>query len=234
MSTNDTTRPDLLLEATLALLDGWCGPIVVRRGTTHTPLWIPGVWLGWSDEDAATLNYEAVDPTLENGAAEFRDEVEVYLDLSRRECRDRVARALAVPLWELYASQRAKVHAPKPSPYAPGHLVRWRHDPHGYTVVHWAVSDNDGSWRMRVRFFCLADLDPNDGTRLPDGTRLVDALALLHVARAAFKADWAVDAMRPKPPCSTCGDVGTVPAEQGPPMAQDECPECHGVPPVVL
>lgn len=84
----------------------------------------------------------------------------VFLDLSRAECRDRVVRVLGGTDWVYVAS-----------------AVGW-----------WLWLDRQPSDRGEGRYYpasgpALAGLDPNDDTRLPDGSRLVDALALAAVAR---------------------------------------------------
>lgn len=102
-----------------------------------------------------------------------RDMGSLTLDLSRAECRDRVVRVLGGTDW---------VYVPS--------VVGWR---------LWL--DRQPSDRGEGRYYpasgpALAGLDPTDDTRLPDGSRLVDALALAAVARHVLGAT-APDASSP-------------------------------------
>lgn len=173
-----TPDPRLLVQATPDLLEGWCGPVVVRdRTTEHHTVWQNGGWL-----DTFTRRWRP----LGDG--------NVHLDLSRAECRDRVARVLARVLggtapngvtWSCNSYHRRKC---------------WHLFCHGAPML-----DRDGSGRPRpvppsrpqhfggqawpnrgwyLHVPALSALKNNDDTRLPDGSRLVDALALAEVWRA--------------------------------------------------
>ena len=148
---------DLLLPvaACPGILDGWCGPVVVETQGT-----------GW--REAAVVGDYIV---LFSGRGQAYVEVagaaadpHICLDLSRAECRDRVARWLAPdagapPGWTLYNGVG------------------------GTWFGGWASPADAGAWAKRVPIVpALARLDPNDDTRLPDGSRRVDALALRAVA----------------------------------------------------
>ena len=134
---------DLLLPATAALLDGWCGPVTVYASEETCVVdgcaWsLGGFW----------ESLDAMGP--------------MTLDLSRAECRDRVAR----------------------------HLTRDRDEPvPGPARLVWRGNTNDlhiGGVRVArsTDVPALLDLDPEDDTRLPDGSRVVDALALRFVAES--------------------------------------------------
>ena len=135
---------DLLLKATHELLDGWCGPVMWRGLLVHCKGTVVGdeVWV--CDHRGQFLVSLA----------------DLHLDLSRAECRDRVAR-----------------------------VVR-RHEPYGLT---WLPGDGGVHWMVRAvsrsEWLDAAGLDPNDDTRLPDGSRLVDAQALLVVAKEVLYGD---------------------------------------------
>lgn len=159
---------DLLTPATADLLEGWTGPVVARdRAGGDEPAIVDGdnqvVWL----LDGSTVDYNtSYLPVL------FDDQmnhVEILLDLSRAECRDRVARCLAVRLY------------PAEAPFVAAAVVPGRRAfgwPEGLTFGLSVVTVADGErWRA---FDCdeVAALDPSDDTHLPDGSRRVDALAL--------------------------------------------------------
>lgn len=155
----------LLIPATRALVEEWCGP-VVTRATHYGGAWAPWVVVNAgggtvtvaSSSDAATVTVG-----------------DVFLDLSRAECRDRVARVLAD---------------------IRGIAIRWTTAPrfrYGYSksagldgpeqAVFWDYRGDSG--HPEVPGF--SGLNPNDDTRLPDGSRLVDALAIAAVARQVLR-----------------------------------------------
>lgn len=151
----DVIDERLLLQATPALLDGWCGPVEVDGRETVV-------------DRGRVLDFADWEPAEDFIAG-------VWLDLSRAECRDRVARVVAavlgVPLaergalwmhqgagiWGLFCGSRSFLFKGKPDR---------------------RFSPNNPTWVKN-----LDSLDPEDDTRLPDGSRLVDALALAIVAR---------------------------------------------------
>lgn len=158
--------PRLLVPATRALLDGWCGP-VDASGNPAALLW------GW-DESALVA-------WLGLGVGSLRQVPmsTLSLDLSRAECRDRVARVVAEKVGLLRMGA-------KPVCTAPDFTTR-------FDLPHWTMAGpqfgNGGggsslTW-IPSEGFCdeLAYLNPNNDTRLSDGSRLMDALALAAVAR---------------------------------------------------
>jgi len=165
----------LRLPATPELLDGWCGPIMVHRGLADAPCWVPGVWLGWDGDNVALLNYVAVDINAEIGWPEGHEDVHVdsvYLDMARAECRDRVARFI-------HGSRPDKLGVSTREPDSIGvgemRIGRMRFAD-GWHDDGAAYFPGDG-------VPTLADLDPEDPRLLPDGSRYVDALALMLVCR---------------------------------------------------
>ena len=158
---------DLLLKATPALLDGWCGPVVVEiphHGHAGSiALGADLVPLCWDEVGCCDL------PDGYSSAAPH------YLALSRAECRDRVARVV----FGRVASPRCwRAHrAGRPM----GVAFRMTLGDVWYEGGDWW----DGGQGHDPARFCpaLASLYPSDDTRLPDGSRLVDAQALLAVAR---------------------------------------------------
>lgn len=165
---------DLHVTATPDLLDGWTGQALLQ---TQGARWVEGVVL---DGDHAAHFV---------GGSVYRDSIEldlirrIRLDLSRAECRDRVCRVLAARLlrevpangdgyswrmepvscsWELQTHNR-------------NWMARFAADTSGW----FAVDEGNRTGRFPSRSVpALADLDPDDDTRLPDGSRRVDALAL--------------------------------------------------------
>lgn len=158
----------LLIKATPELLEGWCGPVRVPDPAWRSAaVWgpsedpdCPGCWLTWA-------------PFL--GLQQWIAD-QIRLDLSRAECRDRVVRVLAwecryVPegaWWWNIGDGRWSLRAP---------LGGGK----GYVTFRSPGSPEPSEARPEVS--ALADLDPTDNTRLPDGSRLVDALALAAVWR---------------------------------------------------
>lgn len=162
----------LLIEATPALLSGWAGPVVFTRGggtpgvvvgTTRlgsTGEWVPLVW--WLPDDDGL------------GEAKPSHVSSLSLDLSRAECRDRVARAAAPHVFgDILASDILLTAC-----MVPGRTI-------GPLVMGMSITTVHEGERWRHVEAC-ADLDPLDETRLHDGSRRVDALALLHVARTVL------------------------------------------------
>lgn len=166
----------LLLPATRALVEGWCGPVVVRGlSPFHDG---PAVLLGPREPSARAgdwLVYLLHD--VEEGcevASVSPDEIR--LDLSRAECRDRVWRVVVAALG-------SPVDRPEVT-----------HDEDGLVILAGDLRDEQAQMYVwdrqgrpagaaRLHVPALADLDPDDDTRLPDGSRLVDALALALVAK---------------------------------------------------
>lgn len=162
------TAPDprLLLSATRALLEGWCGPggldgrLVLVDGDGELVVLLDGAWIFYN---AAYL------PVVFD--EDMRPMGELTLDLSRAECRDRVARVVAAGRWPMQVQSTALrwgTRIPEERAWVLG----------GAWVYTSCVEEPD-----EVLVPALADLDPTDDTRLPDGSRLVDALALAAVAR---------------------------------------------------
>lgn len=156
---------NLLLKATPELLAGWCGP----GCWGDQPVVILGLAQG-EKLGARIICPRAVAP--KPISIKFST---LYLDLSRSEVRDRVARVVASMLYDDGPFIMAAV--------VPGTRVLAPYPHYGMATT----TALDGSrWRAleEERFPDLdATLDPNDDTRLPDGSRLVDAQALLAVAR---------------------------------------------------
>lgn len=163
-----TPDPRLLVPATRALLEGWCGPVVTSS--------MAGA--GVSDGSAVLRVDSGERCRVVGWSYDWYPLRNVFLDLSRAECRDRVARVVLVseghpsaPAWwyRIGASDAA-----------------WALHPAG-TCIQFMPSTGGGRRATYDGWGCpvpaLADLDPNDDTRLPDGSRLVDALALAAVAR---------------------------------------------------
>lgn len=162
-------RADLLLPATPELLDGWCGPVVLRVDehdaevvvVTYRP-----------DTNMVGISYKR-QPYIEGQWAPLDC---ILLDLSRAECRDRVARVLAAVVYD----------ADLVLTTAPRFFCAWTRDRKwcmdAEVVRHARDGSRSGGCAGGEWWKSLADLDPHDDTRLPDGSRLVDALALHAVA----------------------------------------------------
>lgn len=146
----------LLVPASTALLDGWCGPVVLHRTRLvsvdvdddgYALVWPQGQWISCDV---------------------------LFLNLSQAEARDRVARVLAA---------RFGV------PTAHGVMVRfeWESDDDDQPSANLNIIGLGAEFSSHYWTPCgvraLAGIDPDDDTRLPDGSRLVDALALAAVAR---------------------------------------------------
>jgi len=143
-----TTDPRLLLPAADALLRVWCGPVVLDGYDTVAR---------WSNGESSVLVIES--PDLEYWVClDMIGSGRLFLDLSRAECRDRVARALAS-----------------------GDSAFWVYDL-GKFGAGWELRSGAGTRWWGRTLPALAGLDPSSDERLPDGSRLVDALALALVA----------------------------------------------------
>ena len=157
----------LLVPATRALVDGWCGPVVVDGRATVT----------WWDNGASSVWVETTPDG--DGYWLIAAIASAALDLSRAECRDRVARVVA----GLALAPRAGL-----VDSCTAHTWEWAP---AMDQRRWTLSGNGGGrgWEHfgLKSVPALADLDPNDDTRLPDGSRLVDALALAAVARQVLR-----------------------------------------------
>lgn len=167
----------LLVPATHSLLDGWCGPVRTPKGAE--------VSIGRVDIEDGPFGpvLAALTVRLSDGVEHWLDLRNIALDLSRAECRDRVARVLAA---QLRGDRVPTAIAPEWTPH-----LRTRSAAGGLGHV------NDGGWWHLwiggYRRFdagaidALSALDPHDDARLPDGSRLVDALALAAVAREVLR-----------------------------------------------
>jgi len=152
----------LRIPATRALLEGWCGP-VLERGTRV-------IACGITPKGLCDV---AVPSTGRFGCVPI---ALISLDASHAEVRDRVCRVLAATLYtDGPHSSACVVPGRRGLGGAPGLLF-------GLLTV---TPEDGDRWRWfdDDRAPALAALDPNDDTRLPDGSRLVDALALAAVAR---------------------------------------------------
>lgn len=155
------TDAPLLLQATEALLAGWCGPVV------------------WDGEEAMLFDdgYLVQRDGGKPYPAGYPELPDLRLDLARATVRDRVARVVfgtpSLPrCWRAHSAGYAKGVAFQ---MGRGEGGVW------YEGGDWW----DGGQGHSPKRFCpaLAALDPHDDTRLPDGSSRVDALALLAVAR---------------------------------------------------
>ena len=183
---------DLLLEAPPALLDGWCGPVVYRAGGRT-----PGVVVGTCEHKGTRVFrvwWES--PAHPHGTGHPTHPSALLLDLSRAECRDRVARVVAAVM-RLDTANGVQYLLRSGEPQdAPGFIeacggrifvtASLDEGTMASPLDPWlmASSEPDEPW---LTVPALATLDPNDNTRLPDGSRRVDALALLHVARTVLQ-----------------------------------------------
>lgn len=161
-----TPDPRLLLPATRALLEGWCGPGLLD----NEPVLVDGDNGCVIRLDGTLVEYDtSYLPVVFD--TDMRPCGTLSLPLSRAECRDRVARVLGdVRLIRIRWTTS----------------LRFRY---GYSrsaaldgpeeAVFWDLHGDAGHPEVAA----FAHLDPNDDTRLPDGSRLVDALALAVVAR---------------------------------------------------
>lgn len=152
---------DLTIPATRELLDGWCGPVQVD------PFGISGLKPSWN----LAAGGSALDgwillggPRLHAWPVTDETVAHVRLDLARAEVRDRVCRVgwgwPGMP--RIVAREVATTTCPHP--------------------------ERDADWRLSVVLNIseaeivqdgpIAGLDPDDETRLPDGSRRVDLEAL--------------------------------------------------------
>ncbi len=159
---NTDPDPRLLVSATQELLDDWCGPVLVDGLPSIANLG-EVLWRGPSQAEPRWWYWKNPD--------------RVDLDLHFAECRDRVCRVLI-------ASRRPAMRAHHGARFRPG-VTR------GVWVLHGDQSESEtfaasgGGWTCVP---ALADLDPTDGTRLPDGSRFVDAWALKLVAESVWRS----------------------------------------------
>lgn len=174
----------LLVPATAALLDGWCGPALAEDSDGN---WAPVVvialarpdllaaWVVDLDLDALDDRADQIAEDCDGRIAELVSFVHLSLDLSRAECRSRVALLLA-PLMGL-----GRVDSACGMPGRTWYLT------HG---LAWSEAYEGSGWR-RYPDSCedvLADIPvEGDDTRLPDGSRWVDAAALAAVAREVLR-----------------------------------------------
>lgn len=199
----------LHIRATAPLLEGWCGPVVahdcdgdahrcVSLGWSNNPH-IPGAWVfDEADTDSFRENEDEPGP-------QFVSDVHLLLDLSRAECRDRVCRVLAARFGLLPGAAWLTLREGRREAYWPVYSMRADNTPvYGTSVevipTHAVLSTQPRIGRTSASFGALpvpykhgeyfdgvvpalAALDPNDDARLPDGSRLVDALALAAVWR---------------------------------------------------
>lgn len=105
-----TPDPRLLLPATRALLEGWCGPGLLD----NEPVLVDGDNGCVIRLDGTPLDYDtSYLPVVFD--AYMRSRGTLRLDLSRAECRDRVARVVAAGRWPMQV-QRVPAHrAPTPA-----------------------------------------------------------------------------------------------------------------------
>lgn len=160
---------ELLIPATAALLDGWVGPLVYV-GDDGAERW-SCVVESWSPDRSRVRVVGVILPGMAGVTAGCAIS-ELRLDLSRAECRDRVARVIdgSGPLvTEIYTAY--------PGPISKISI--------GCTLY---ISQPYGrGWGEPRCIPALAALDPADDRRLPDGSRWVDAAALTIVAREVLR-----------------------------------------------
>lgn len=153
---------DLLLKASPSMLEDWCGPVATTLGQ-------------WT---------VALDGRVPSSIPWRPDSL--HLDLSRPECRDHVKRLVARRRWYHDLDESTLVWFCTPvSDTAPGddRHHRWGMESNRGAMVYqpaWAPKHEGNVPELR-------DLDPTNDTRLPDGSRLVDAQALLVVARKVLR-----------------------------------------------
>lgn len=147
----------LLLRATPALLEGWSGPAVFRFEGVDAAVTVVGF--------NPTSGMVAI-AYVRNGFVEGQGVPvgDVYLDLARAECRARVARVV--------------LHHTRSNDDA---WPAWAFRVTPYDLFPLALGWGRGSDHDPI--FKRYGLKRNDSARLPDGSRLVDAEALLAVAR---------------------------------------------------
>ena len=170
---------DLLIPATAELLDDWFGPVV------YLDCAYP--WVIRHVRDGAYVVQGTGDGTRGSGGGGYdsgADLDDLRLDLSRAECRDRVARVLAQNINKAPMSAGIRQGAT-----APDAAFRFPKSGGSFTLAG-AQEGNGGGGPSMTWLACvgscdgLVGLDPLDDARLPDGSRRVDALALAAVWRS--------------------------------------------------
>lgn len=171
----------LLAPCTRALLEGWTGPVhgyltlappTGGSGYAHNGIPARAVSIGEFDPlyGRAMLWTQAFP-----GLASVED---LSLDLSIAECRDRVARVLATLL-----GGRPTDTSVAPC-WACGMSAQRREARRGAREDGWTLYTGAQEWWFgSIPGKPTSALDSNDDTRLSDGSRLVDALALASVWR---------------------------------------------------
>ncbi len=155
---------DLLIPATPELLEGWTGPLALLGPGGGIDYAVHDSWV----EGSMVLGYPGADEPLP--LTDFDGVCAVCLDLTHAEVRDRVARVL----WG---------RASHPGPVV---VFRWADQqglqlgwPSGLSKRWTAAYHDDGTEHFPDQGVpALADLDPDDGTLLPDDSRRVNAEAL--------------------------------------------------------
>lgn len=189
-----STDPPLYLRAAPALLQGWCGPLHHERFGAITAT-------GRTDEDGMWQCLSSLVDNVEPYTPE-----ELFFDLSQAGCRDHVARLLLQSVKHRHG-RTSKLHpvvwvGPARAVLLPHRFseegregsVRLdgfcatcddERDRDGHTYIHqdWLLEYRDGTYQGSDRFW---DLDPTDDRKLADGTRLMDAMALLTLAEIRF------------------------------------------------
>ncbi len=172
-----TTDDRLLIPCTRALLEGWTGPV---HGYVSGGLPTRAVCIGDFDANGDVYLWTEVgsDPVPPSSLS---------LDLSRAECRDRVARVLVAT----YRPARSACTAPDwywcdDGDDGPQAEPEWTLN-QGADLLRWYVPGPARS-DHEVSVPALGAVDPGDGARLPDGSRIVDALALAAVWREVSRA----------------------------------------------
>jgi hypothetical protein len=162
----------LLIPASPALLDGWVGPVLVDDGSGDllpcVHLGVAHEWEGWVA--LGELGTRPGQPVVD---ALQRPISDVFLDLRRAEVRDRCARVVAPLVFDDLDAEDVILSAcGGPGQFAVSPMFGM-----GISICTVKVGDR---WRGREE---CDHLDPMDDTRLPDGSRRVDALALAAVVR---------------------------------------------------
>jgi hypothetical protein len=156
-----------------ALLVSWCGPVVTAYGL--------GVSLGLDSNDLTRCRVAPVDGWTGNDLLLFGRRAEVLslpivdlrFDLAIAECRDRIAR-----VWGGSPQLGGLDYHP-----TTGQRREGRHINVGRAL--WCVDAPRGRHRSeQVSVPALLTLNPHDAARLEDGSRWVDAAALVLVMRA--------------------------------------------------
>ncbi len=153
------------------VLDRWVGPVVLTLDPPY-----PAVLVG--RENGGGYVHPGPPPmwqiAIDGGPVIITPTTDLALNLSRAECRDRVARWVA-----------GRVSPPQRVTEG----VRWRQIGTVADRAAWSLTSDGGDQtqfgaeRGWIRVPALAALSPSDPARLPDGCRRVDAEALAVVAR---------------------------------------------------